>query len=185
MKYSLDSEIRYIPKVGEYFSKLFFQKDIITFKDALFFFPKRYEDRSTITNINDNFKKTLNNNQHISTFLAKCIGQDSFVFNRREIKKFIFKDEDTIIEVPIYNPQFRFIKQGKYYFLTGKINYKFNKLSLNILDYEIFENEDMEMLNMGRIVPIYSSTSGLPQTKIRYTIRFILYSISDITYDIS
>ena len=45
MEPALDQPLRYVKGVGEYLSKLFAKKDVEKIYDALYFFPRTYEDR--------------------------------------------------------------------------------------------------------------------------------------------
>ena len=184
-KEGLDCPITELEGVHAYHARLFAQKEVCFFKDLLYYFPKRYEDRSSILSLEDAYKHALENPASIATLLVTCTNYSRFYFRDREIPKFTFSDASGDCSLSAFNPAHRFFKVGETYFLTGKLKQAYNELQLNLLDYEIFDEEAVESLNLGRIVPLYSSTQGLSQKKIRNAVKALLCVLEEEAFPLS
>ena len=177
----LHQKINILEEVTSYHQRRFHKKNIFTIKDLIFFFPKTYEDRRKITTIHQEMQELMQQKksapQQIITIIAKCIRKNSFHFKGREVKNYTFHDGEDFFFVPCYNP-FQKFKIDENYFLTGKLVTKKNEYQLQVKEFEIF-NEEKNSLNTARITPIYSSTEGLTQKKIRAAIKESFNLIKD------
>ena len=82
------------------------------------------------------------------------------------MKKFSFIDKsDRQISLTAFNPAHSYFKEGEYYILSGRIKSNRKEAFINLLDYESFDEESVNSIHLGRIVPIYSSTMGLNSKK--------------------
>ena len=154
------------------------KKNIFTVKDLLFYFPIRYEDRSSILSIYDSAQKCKEDEDFVATIICVCIKKSEFRFKNRKIKKFVFTDNKEKLAFTAFNPFFRYFKENEHYILSGKVKWKNHQYELTLLDYEIFDEEGFNSIHLGRIVPIYSSTQGLSQKNIRSLIKNVFDDFS-------
>lgn len=166
--------IQYLKGVGPKRAKLFQKLGIISKINFLYYFPRRYEDRSNFTPIGklregvfSCCKGKILAAQNFSTFRGTSLFKTTLVdntgkiyivwFNQSYLKK-IFKNDDTII-------------------VYGKAEKYQGRLQIVNPDYEIIKEEDPKIkdnLNIGRIVPIYPLTKGLTQRQIRKLVKTCL-----------
>lgn len=172
---SLDIAIQYVKGVGPKRAKLLNKLGIYTVSDLLYYFPKDYENRSDIVNIED--LKVGEKN----TFKAYIAG------NAREIKvklltitKIPVKDGSGAVELVWYNQPYikNNFKIGEEYIITGKVLFKYGQLCI---ENPIMEKNENIKLNTGRIVPIYGLTEGLSQSIMR---KIIFNTIREYINDV-
>ncbi|MCX8030877.1 MAG: ATP-dependent DNA helicase RecG [Thermodesulfovibrionales bacterium] len=169
----LSTPIRYIKGVGPSRSKLLSKLGIETIKDALYFLPYRYEDRSSIKKIID-----LRPND-ISTIVAKVkkitIKQPKSFNQKLKILELTLTDSSGVTYAKWFNQPFleKVFKINDEIVLYGqfRLNYWHTALETINPEYEILDTEEPfnEQINIhiGRIVPIYRLTNGLSQRQIR------------------
>ncbi len=141
-----------------------------TVGDLLYHFPSRYEDRTKRKSIAEALKSFQSDPEIIVSLMATCESKKSFMFKEREILSFSFSDGTGEFSVAAWNPLHRFFKMGEAYLMSGKLKRGKLEYQLNLLDYERLDEEALESWHHGRIVPIYSSTEGLFQKRIRHTV---------------
>lgn len=161
------------------------KKNIYTVQDLINYFPKRYEDRSTLLDIQNALRLSQKRSDFVTTLIAQCIDKEKTFFRSRQINKFLFTDQTGNFSVPAFNPYTRF-QIGQFYILSGKTRKRGREIQIFVNEYEIFDEEAVENLNSGRIVPIYGSGENLNQKLLRNLIHQLLLSIKDeeISYNI-
>lgn len=117
----------------------------------------------------------------VTTLILQCTDMGSFHFKDREIRRFEFSDGADTLSVSAWNPAHRFFRTGQWYILSGKLKRHLKEIQLNLLDYSLYD-EDLESLDHGRIVPIYPSTEGLSQKRIRQTVHLALSLLKEEGY---
>lgn len=176
------SPIQYIKGVGPQRAKLLARLGIKTIKDALFYLPYRYEDRSSIKKIAQLRPDELN------AVTGRVLKADVVSPNPRKPKLKIFEliisDGSGIIRGKWFNQIYlkKIFKQGQEVVLYGTVKYNYWGTGFEIInpEYEILDedentksNSSASFIHTGRIVPIYRCTEGLSQKQM----RSILYSI--------
>ncbi|HMA99409.1 MAG TPA: hypothetical protein VKS21_00345, partial [Spirochaetota bacterium] len=151
-------------------------------RDLIEYFPVRYEDRSSIQSIVKAYKNTAPD--RIPVVIVSCIRQETINFRNKKIPKFIFSDGETELAAAAFNPAHRYFVTGSCYFLSGSISYKYNEYQIAISDYEDFDEKELNSLNIGRIVPVYASTRGLTQKKIRYCVAACYARLDSLRYNL-
>ena len=160
---------RYIKGVGPDRLKLLKRIGINTTKDALLYFPRRYEDRSNIRPISELIPETA------QTIRARVMSSSVFrtkkgitifqlvvsdgtanlycLWFRQPYMKQYFQPDDTVI-------------------LYGRVQ-KTTKLQVIHPEYEIIRDTQAqeEPIHTGRIVPIYPLASGVNQRALRRIIK--------------
>jgi len=158
-----------IKNVGEERKKKFNKLGIFTVLDLLEHFPRDYTDRS-------NFRKTdeivINEENTVKGIISAK--PDVFTKGRFQIVKAkIHDDRGTIYAVWFNQPYLKnTLKIGESYIFTGKAVLKYNSVTLESPDFELYGEK--ELLSSGRIVPVYSATAGLSQKIIRSIIKSVI-----------
>ena len=131
--------------------------NITKIEDFLFFFPRDYQDRRTITSIS--------NLSASSTFLIKAtishIIKPSTYYKKTAPLKLTAQDETGSIDVVFFNAKYmaNAFKQNEEYYFYGKV-------SVNRGNFEMLHPE-FSQTHERTIVPIYPLTSGISQHEMR------------------
>jgi len=158
-----EESAQFIKGVGPARFKALNRLGIHSIYDLLYFFPRRYEDRSQfkkISELESGNTETIKG-EIISCHLRRTRRQMSIV----NIK---LTDGTAIISAVWFNQPYlgEVFKGGEHIILHGKVD-KFLDLQMNSPEFEMVSDEKTDSLNMGRIVPIYSLTAGLSQRIMR------------------
>ena len=166
------SNIRYLKGVGPKRALALEKLGVHSLRDLLYFFPRRYEDRS-----------------HFKTIAQLLVGETASL--RGEILKVNLRplrgrisilevavgDEAGILYAVWFNQPYlkKYFSIGQKVILYGKIDFYQNRLQINSPEYEILEPEE-ESVHTGRITPVYPLTEGLFQRSLRSLLKEILDS---------
>lgn len=168
-----DFQIQYIKGVGPYRAKLLTRLGIKTVKDALYYLPYRYEDRSNIRKISDLRYSSL------ETVAGKIVSAEVIKLPGKNLKIFelTIYDGSGILKGKWFNQPYmkKNFKLGQEILLCGIVKrnpYWGIGFEMDNPEYEIITDEDIS-IHMNRIVPIYRVTSGLSVRQM----RSILYNI--------
>ena len=135
---------------------------ITTLRDLLLFFPRRYDNYSAMKPIN---RLTLGEECSVIGTVAEAKvrrirgGQASLL-------KVVLTDSTGALEVTFFNQSWLAdkLKPGSQIVVSGRVDQYLGRPTLVPNEWE---DLDHELLNTGRIVPIYRSTEGLNQRAIR------------------
>ena len=168
-KYSLDDPLQYIKGVGPKRAILLEKLGLKSIDDCLFFIPFRYEDRTLVKKISE-----LVVGERV-TFLGEImIAGTQHIGRRKKIFEVLIKDETGTIPAK----WFRFHESymmgkypiGSHVILSGKPEFsRYQGTGLEVIhpDMERAEVEDKESSDLGKIIPIYHATEGLPVKTLR------------------
>jgi len=177
-----ETPVRYLKGVGSYYGDFFEKKKILTCGNLLLFFPCRYEDRSTIVSIREGLHRTNADPDAVVTVIGLCTEVSSFEWRGRTIKKVTFTDGERTAVLSAFNPAHGRFKPGLHYMLSCRFKEAYQEIQIQLRDFDYFDQESIDSLNVGRVVPVYHSTDGLPQKKIRETVNLIFSEINPGTY---
>ena len=183
MSHDLSSPVQYLKGVGPQRARLLSRLGIDTIKDALFYLPARYEDRSSSQKI-----------VHLSydTFTAitgKIVSAEAVTPNPRRPRLRIFEvvitDGSGLLKAKWFNQVYlkRVLKPGQEVVLYGQVkrNYWGAGFEMTNPEYEILDEPDgdteaahQRQVHTGRVVPIYRLTEGLSQKQLRNIIHTVL-----------
>ncbi|MCL1940690.1 MAG: ATP-dependent DNA helicase RecG [Synergistaceae bacterium] len=168
----LSDSVRYIKGVGEYRENLLKKVGISKAEDLLFYFPYRYEDRSTPTKISS---LSPGKTGEKSLVIARVIAVEKRRTNRKNfsITSALICDEDgNSIQAVWFNiPNLeRTLLPGKLVSLYGKVEFR-NGLQITSPEIEVLDDEGD--VNLG-IMPIYPATLGLSQKVLRRVINSVI-----------
>jgi ATP-dependent DNA helicase RecG len=160
----LSSSIQYVKSVGNTRAKLLNRLGIFTIEDALYYFPRDYEDRTNIRRIidlEDNSEQCFKG-QVISSLVNKYIRKGM------SIQKVSVKDDSWTATLVWFNHEYlkNVFKPGQRYIFYGKIKRTIGNIEIQNPVYDLVEY-DISQKNTGRIIPIYPSTSSLSQNILR------------------
>jgi len=168
----LELSVQYLKGVGPYRAKRLEKLGIYTIEDLLFHFPRDYEDRKNIKKISE-LEDGLS-----QTILARVVEGPSDLKTRRGliITTVKVKDDSGIAELIWFNQPYikNSIKKGVNYIINGKVE---KRLGIITIQNPVFEEDSKNNLNVGRIVPIYPSTSDLSQKVLRAIIKNALEEV--------
>lgn len=166
---TLDSPVRYLKGVGPARERLLARLEITTVRDLIFTFPRRYEDRRELTSLKDLVPGK------VTFVLARVVDFQSRKARSRKmtISRVVITDGSTMAEVVWFNVRGleKIMVPGRKLALYGKIERKYGRLQIQSPDFEIIEEDEEELQEMGKIVPVYPSTAGIYQKWLRRTIR--------------
>jgi ATP-dependent DNA helicase RecG len=161
----LVTPLQYLPGVGPARAKLLAKKGLETVADALFFVPLRHEDRTRFTPF-----RALSVGDAVT-----CSGVIAGVSppppgRRRAPLSLLLRDESGYATATLFagrNYLSRVLTRGQRLVLHGKVGRYRDKLTIAVQEWELVEGGEDEHLHAGRLVPVYSTTEGLPQRALR------------------
>ena len=163
-----DFQIQYIKGVGPHRAGLLNRLGITSVKDAFYYLPSRYENRSTISKISDLTPGT------IETVSGKVIAADVIRLPGRNLKLFelTVSDGSGLLKCKWFNQPFlkKNFKPGQEVLLCGTVkknHYRGSEVEMDNPEYEIMSDDDDALIHTNRIVPVYRVTSGLSVRQMR------------------
>ncbi len=160
----LQTPVRYLKGVGPKRAETLDRLGLKTVEDMLWYFPRRYEDRSQFKPIS---KLIIGQNETVKGTVL------TFGLRRAKSGVTIFElavgDNTGVIYALWFNQPFlkRNFKVGDEIILYGKVEF-YQKMQVNSPEYEIISQKDKNYsIHMGRLVPIYPLTQRLSQRYLR------------------
>ncbi|MDD5155536.1 MAG: ATP-dependent DNA helicase RecG [Candidatus Omnitrophica bacterium] len=167
----LNTPVRYLSGVGPKRAELFNGMGINTVEDLLYYFPRRYEDRTSFTAIS---QLREGSTQTIKAQILAKGQRRSFRRRGFSITEVAAGDNTGRISCVWFNQPYlkEYFKVGETLVLYGKVERYAGRLQMSAPEFEIVSpgNED-DSLNIGRIVPVYSLAEGLTQRGVRRLIK--------------
>ncbi len=182
-----DTPIRYLKGIGPKREKSFRKLAINSVEDLLYYFPRRYEDRTKFTPI---AKLNEGQVQTIKAEILKKVERRSFRRRRSIIEAVVGDASGKLFCVWFNQPYLKeYLKIGSSAILYGKIERYGSRLQMNSGEFEIISDAEDSSLNMARIVPVYTLPEGFTQRNLRkiiyHTLNEYLPQIKDsLAYDI-
>ena len=167
-----NDSIQYVKGIGEKRARLFNKLDIFNVSDLLNYYPRDYEDRSQIKDIDDLIdgetvciKGTVA--QLKRTFKAK---------NGAKITQAVVSDGKSLITVTWFNSPFveNTLSKGGEFTFFGKVQYKgmFPEMVNPVIDRN-------NAGKTGKIVPVYPLTANLTQQNLRNAVEFAMNNLEE------
>lgn len=170
-----DVSVRDLPGIGPRYASLLGKKGISSVEDALYFIPRTYEDRRTITKIAD---ATENGRFHTSVGTIRSLGMVAYRGSRKRFFKMTIADASGSITAKWFHFNARSMmvrfKKNDQVILTGQVKVYGSQKEVLHPEMEILESGEAESPELKKILPIYSETEGLPQKTIRRLIKRIV-----------
>jgi len=207
MKLTLSSPITDIARIGPAKAKFLHKLGITHARDFLYTFPRRYDDFSQTTPINE----LVAGETHTVHGRIKSVKQDwGFRGRRRLLRIFVTIEDNTgTIDVTWYNLRFlaKQLWQGRELFIAGKVEENTSHKQKNLVEptdkdekskgllqpttYNLQPSHRMrspviefadagEQTHTGRITPIYPETYGVTSRFLRYHVKNLLPLITAV-----
>ena len=161
--------------------KLFNKIGVSSIEDLLYYFPRRYEDRSCLKKIS---QCEVGDNVTIEAEVLATGQKESWKRRRFKIVEVAFGDDTGVIFAVWFNQPYvkDCFKSGQKVILHGKLETYKGKRQFANPEFEVINDEGTDSLSAGRIVPIYSITERMTQRFLRKSIKNALDKyISKIT----
>jgi len=170
MKKPQDTPVRYLKGIGPKRAKALNKAGIYTIEDLFYYFPRRYEDRTTFTLISELIEGQT---QTIKAVVFTKIVRTYFRRRGFSIIEVKVGDESGKIHCVWFNQPYlkEYFKTGESFILYGKVERYGKRLQMNSPEFEIISDQDDESLNTGRIVPIYTLPEMMTQRSLRKMIK--------------
>ncbi len=172
----LSHPVRYVKGVGARIAALLAKLDIHTVEDLLFSFPYRYEDRRNLHQIAELPEDGFVTVQGV----VKNVDLTTTPRKRFRILQILIEDRSGWITAKWFNQAYlkKVFQAGQKVILSGKVKRgPFNHaIEMENPEYEILMEGDEETIHTNRIVPIYHTTAGLTQRRIRTILYHLLES---------
>ncbi|MDR3264605.1 MAG: ATP-dependent DNA helicase RecG, partial [Synergistaceae bacterium] len=166
---TLSRPVRYVRGVGEARERAFARLGVKTVEDLLFFFPRRYEDRRELTRLAALVPGTT------ASVVATVVLFEKRPTSRRglEIATAVLSDGQDVVRAVWFNmPRIGdAMTPGRRVALYGRVE-KRGDLQLTSPEFEVLDEDDPQ--SVGRIVPIYPATAGLPAKWVRRIVRSVV-----------
>ncbi|MDQ3158766.1 MAG: hypothetical protein M3P98_01335, partial [bacterium] len=170
---TIDSPIDEVKGVGQSLQKKFNQLGIYSIGDLLDYYPYRYEDYSNLLPI----AKIRPGDVSIRVVIKQSKGR--WIRGGLHITEAVVSDDSGSVKVVWFNQPYReaSIKHGEEYFLSGKLEYKASRLSINNPSLELVSDFPV---NTARIVPVYRQSKDTKSTLLRRSLRACFQSTKTI-----
>lgn len=159
-------DIQYLKNVGPKRVLLLKKLGIGTVGEILYFFPRHYDDRSRIK------PAGAYDSGEQATVKGVVVGGEEKRPRRGLTVTRIFIDDGAGGAVAVwYNQPFirRQLPAGTPVLVTGKVRRFSGEVQIQVSDYELEDRN--ELINTGRVVPVYPLTEGLSQRVIRSIVK--------------
>ncbi|WP_462138010.1 OB-fold nucleic acid binding domain-containing protein, partial [Candidatus Mycalebacterium sp.] len=169
---SLSSPAGAIKGVGSSVSAFLAKKNVHTVRDALFYFPSRYEDRRDVKGVS----QAVPNSWQTVAGRVESAGRTRP--GARAQFCVVLKDGAAALELVWFNFDERYMKgryrEGKLVFVSGDVRIDPRRKTLQILHpqpdrIEVLDKADeaADSIHINRVTPVYSLTEGLTQRRTR------------------
>ena len=173
MQKTLSTPIQYLKGIGPKRAKILNKIGLSTIEDLLYYFPRRYEDRTrllTISQLKEKEEQTIK-----AVVLAKG---ERTSWRRRGfniIQVAVGDATGKIFCVWFNQPYLKdYFKVGQTLVLHGRVERYENRLQMSSAEFEIVSKDTDETLSVGRVVPIYGLPQGITQRYFRQIVKHCL-----------
>ncbi|MFA5351209.1 MAG: DEAD/DEAH box helicase, partial [Candidatus Omnitrophota bacterium] len=164
------TSIQYLKGIGPKRKKSFSDRGINTVEELLYYFPRRYEDRTNFANISE-----LKEGQVYTIKTQVLSGGQRNSWRRRSfsITEAVLADKTGKINCVWFNQPYlkEYLEPGVSLIIYGKVEIYNGRLQMNNPEFEFLDSEGDDSLNIGRIVPIYTLPKGFSQRSMRHLIK--------------
>jgi ATP-dependent DNA helicase RecG len=163
----LDSPLKDARGVGEELAKKFAVLGLKTVGELLDYFPRRYDDYSTLTPIS----RLKPGRVTIKAKIMQAKGR--YVRRGMHLTEAVASDESGSVRLIWFNQPYRAnsLKQGAEYFISGEFELSHQRLQIMNPSVELVSDFPV---NTARIVPVYGQTKGLSSQQIRRILRELI-----------
>jgi len=180
-QWTKQTSVQYLRGVGPARAEALESVNVHTIEDLLYYFPRRYLDRSTIVPIH-----RLRVDQE-ATVVGKVMAQGMRRGRRRSYYEMVVQDKTGILKCRWFRGtkwmQGRF-KVGEPIAVSGKVAF-YNGLSMSHPDYDKLGKDEEDPLNTGKTIPLYPGNAqlkgcGLDSKRFRKIYHQLIPAIDDL-----
>lgn len=169
------ASIRFHRGIGPKRAALFERLGIETVEDALWFLPRRYEDRSQITALHH---ITVGAVATICGTVSDCHASRTFRRGLTLVHIHVTDGTGTLSAIFFNQPYLeRILQPGTPVMMSGRVTVGrggWTDLQMESPQYEVLSEGKDAVLHVGRIVPMYHETKGLTSRQIRAVVKELL-----------
>jgi ATP-dependent DNA helicase RecG len=175
----LSVSARFVKGVGPSRLKTLNRLGIETVGDLLYYFPRRYEDRSSIKKVRE-----LRPGCFETVRVKVLILGESTTRKGMNLFRMAVGDSTGIVYATWFNQPYMKDKFeiGQELILYGKVE-RYNYLQINNPEYEILAGTKEDFVHIGRIVPVYPLTEQLNQRWLRNVLKHAVDNYADKARD--
>ncbi|MBK6662707.1 MAG: DEAD/DEAH box helicase [Thermoflexaceae bacterium] len=175
---SLDAPVSRLPGIGKAAEAKFEKLGVHTAGDAVFLFPRRFNDFTEMRRIAELAPSGLP-----QTIVGNIFSIREMRFGRRvKGAEALVTDGSGTLRVAWFNMPYvvRQLEEGTRVVFSGKVRAFRGRLQMENPE---FEPVDDEAANAGRLVPVYPATQGLSQRMLRRAVKAAVDALSDRVVD--
>lgn len=177
----LEEDIQYLKGIGPKKAEMLKKMGIHTVYDLLTWYPRAYEDQSSLTAMAD---LRVGEKASVSGVIMNLAEKQAGRRNMRILSAMV-SDGTGFLQVTWFNQKYlkQRLKAGTRLFLTGKISYAYggqgNYAMSQISSFQILEEDEVAESSCG-ILPIYRATERLGQKFFRQMIQKLLEDMGEV-----
>jgi len=162
----LNKDVRYIKGIGEKKALALNKLGVFSLRDLVSFFPRKYEDRSTIKPI----ALTLDGESVCIEAMVADTPRLTRIRRGLDIVKFRAVDDSGAVDITYFNQPYAKdnLHRGESYVFYGRIEFKAGRRALT---NPIYEKAEAQGTVTGHIVPVYRTVAGLNQKLLQQAVR--------------
>lgn len=164
---TIDSALTGIKGVGPELAKKFAVLGMRSVAELIDYYPRRYDDYSVLTRINDMDPGMVTTQARIHSVTSR------YVRRGMHITEATATDESGSVKLVWFNQPYRgaAIKNDQEYYISGELALKAGRFSIASPSLELVSSFPV---NTARIVPVYRETKGFKSTQIRKALHQVL-----------
>lgn len=173
-----DSPLTRLPGVGKAAAEKFEKLGVETAGDAVFLFPRRFNDFTDTRKIRD-----LRPESRPQTVVATVFSVSEMRWGKRvRGTQAILNDGTGALRVTWFNMPYvaRALSEGQQVVVSGRVREWKGRLQMENPEYEPLDDE---LLHTGRLVPVYPATGGLGQRTIRRAVKAAVDALAHTVSD--
>lgn len=161
----LEASVEMLAGIGKKRGELLGKLGVKTVRDLLYFYPRRYEDYSTLKTIN-----RLVYGERVSVLATVWDAGLRKTQGGKSLFRAVLSDNTGTMEVTWFNQSYLEgrIRAGMQILVSGKVDEYLGRLTMNSPDWELVGRKDLTNV---RIQPVYALTEGLQQRWMRMTLE--------------
>ena len=174
----LDSPVTKLPGIGKVAQARFEKLGVRTAADAVFFFPRRFNDFTNLRPI-----ARLEARGGIQTVLATVVASHEMRYGRRVSgTEAVFQDATGSLRVVWFNMSYiaKSLTPGMPFVVSGKVRVFRGRLQMENPEVEPYDPAGSPA---GRLVPVYSASQGLSQKTIRTAVAAAVEALAAVVPD--
>lgn len=172
MALQLSSSVQYLKGIGPHRAGVLAPAGIRLIEDVLYFFPRRYEDRSRLVPIE---ALELGKVATVQAEITSVNARRGFRSRFDVLEASVADDTGRIFAVWFNQPYLRkYFKVGERLILYGKVELYRDRIQMASPEFEVIGSDTADVLSANRIVPIYSLPQGISQKVFRKIVKRVL-----------